>query len=69
MSYTEQYNSLIKEFKMKRKQEEDNYQIFQNKLAFSNTVNQLNQLFTVGKIKPTQIKPISYWKWFYTFFK
>lgn len=69
MSFTESYSNLVVEYKAKLKQQQEDMGIFKNKLQFSTTVNQMNNLFITGAIKPTQIKPITWSKYFYSFFK
>jgi hypothetical protein len=73
MSFTESYSNLIIEYKQKLRDQEESMAIFKNKLKYCTTVNQLNQYFAVGTIKPTQIKPqaelLTWSKYIYSFFK
>lgn len=68
MSFFEQYNACIEEIKKKKQEQQDNIEIFQNKIKFGQCTDELNSFFQAGKRLPSEIKPKTYLQMIYSWF-
>ena len=68
MSFTENFQKCVEEIKQKRQQQEQEIGLYQNKLKFTDVVGELNGHFSVGKTKPSDIKPKSIFNFIWEMF-